>query len=70
MSKKYQFEYDEKLLSILSPREQKIITMYYGLNGKSHNLQEIADDFEVSRQTIAKYRNIALQKLKKHDPIT
>jgi RNA polymerase sigma factor (sigma-70 family) len=61
------FEYDRKLISILTPREQKIITMYFGLTGKNYTLKEIAKDFEISPQTVAKYRNIALQKLEKHD---
>ncbi len=61
------FEYDRKLISILSPREQKIITMYFGLTGRSYTLKEIAKDFEISSQTVTKYRNIALQKLEKHE---
>ena len=60
------FEYDRKLISILSPREQKIITMYFGLTGRNYTLKEVAKDFEISPQTVAKYRNIALQKLEKH----
>lgn len=69
MKNDFTFEYDRELLKILTPREQKIITMYYGLNGKSHTLAEIAKDFEVHSRTIAKYRDIALQKLEKHKPL-
>lgn len=61
------FKYDQELLKILTPREQKIITMYYGLNGKSHTLAEIAKDFDVHPQTIARHRDNALRKLVKHE---
>lgn len=66
MKKPYRFEYDKKLLSILSPREQWIISMYFGLDGKSYTLGEIAKKFDISSQTVSKYRDKALQKLEKH----
>lgn len=63
MRKPYRFEYDKKLLSILSPREQWIVSMYFGLDCKNYSLKEISKKFEVSTRTIAKYRDIALLKL-------
>lgn len=63
---KFLFDYDKKLISILTPREQVIVTMYFGLGGRSHTLGEIAKKFEVSSRTIAKYRDQALQKLEKN----
>ncbi|MEK7170883.1 MAG: sigma factor-like helix-turn-helix DNA-binding protein [Patescibacteria group bacterium] len=60
------FEYDRKLISILTPSEQIIIVMYYGLGDRHFTLAEIAKKFDISPQTVSKYRDKALQKLEKH----
>lgn len=56
-------EHDSKLISILTPSEQIIIVMYYGLGDRHFTLKEIAKKFEVSIKTISKYRDQALKKL-------
>ena len=46
------------------PREEKIIRMYFGLDGKSYTLQEIGSIFDVSRERIRQIRDRLLKKLK------
>ena len=51
------------ILSSLSDREQKIIKMRFGLeNGKSHTLEEVGQEFEVTRERIRQIEAKALAK--------
>lgn len=59
-------KHDSKLISILTPSEQIIIVMYYGLGDHHYTLKEIAKKFDISPQTVSKYRDKALQKLERH----
>lgn len=55
------------VLSALSEREQKIIKMRFGLeNGKSHTLEEVGQEFAVTRERIRQIEAKALAKLRKH----
>lgn len=55
------------VLSTLSEREQKIIKMRFGLeNGKSHTLEEVGQEFAVTRERIRQIEAKALAKLRKH----
>ena len=55
-------------LTILSPREQKIIKMRFGLeDGRTHTLEEVGQEFGVTRERIRQIEAKALQKLKKHE---
>lgn len=55
------------VLSTLSEREQKIIRMRFGLdNGKSHTLEEVGQEFAVTRERIRQIEAKALAKLRKH----
>ena len=55
------------VLSTLSDREQKIIKMRFGLeNGKSHTLEEVGQEFAVTRERIRQIEAKALAKLRKH----
>lgn len=55
------------ILSTLSDREQKIIRMRFGLdNGKSHTLEEVGQEFAVTRERIRQIEAKALAKLRKH----
>ena len=57
----------QSVLSALSEREQKIIKMRFGLeNGKSHTLEEVGQEFAVTRERIRQIEAKALAKLRKH----
>ena len=56
-----------EVLSSLSDREQKIVRMRFGLdNGKSHTLEEVGQEFAVTRERIRQIEAKALTKLRKH----
>lgn len=55
------------ILSTLSDREQKIVRMRFGLDdGKSHTLEEVGQEFAVTRERIRQIEAKALAKLRKH----
>ena len=57
----------KEVLSSLSDREQKIIRMRFGLdNGKNHTLEEVGQEFAVTRERIRQIEAKALVKLRKH----
>jgi RNA polymerase primary sigma factor len=62
----------EESLSILTPREQKILRMRFGLDSeggpaRTHTLEEVGKEFGVTRERIRQIEAKALQKLKKHE---
>lgn len=60
-------EHVQELLSGLSEREQKIIRMRFGLDdGKNHTLEEVGQEFSVTRERIRQIEAKALAKLRKH----
>lgn len=55
-------------LVFLSPREQKILKMRFGLeDGRTHTLEEVGKEFGVTRERIRQIEAKSLQKLKKHE---
>lgn len=57
----------QSILSTLSDREQKIVKMRFGLEtGKSHTLEEVGQEFAVTRERIRQIEAKALAKLRKH----
>lgn len=57
----------QAVLSTLSEREQKIVKMRFGLEGgKSHTLEEVGQEFAVTRERIRQIEAKALAKLRKH----
>ncbi len=57
----------QSVLSSLSDREQKIVKMRFGLDGgKSHTLEEVGQEFAVTRERIRQIEAKALAKLRKH----
>lgn len=57
----------QSVLSTLSDREQKIIRMRFGLDsGKNHTLEEVGQEFAVTRERIRQIEAKALAKLRKH----
>lgn len=60
-------EHINEILSLLTPREQRILRMRFGLDdGRSHTLEETGQEFGVTRERIRQIESKALQKLKKH----
>ena len=57
----------QEVLSTLSDREQKIVRMRFGVdNGKNHTLEEVGQEFAVTRERIRQIEAKALAKLRKH----
>jgi RNA polymerase primary sigma factor len=55
------------MLSALTEREKKIIELRFGLvDGKSHTLEEVGQEFAVTRERIRQIEAKALAKLRKH----
>jgi RNA polymerase primary sigma factor len=55
------------ILNTLSDREQKIVRMRFGLDGgKTHTLEEVGQEFAVTRERIRQIEAKALTKLRKH----
>ncbi len=60
-------EYVKEVLIELSPREQKILKMRFGLeDGVTHTLEEIGQEFGVTRERIRQIEAKALERIKKH----
>ncbi len=60
-------EHVKEMLGMLSEREQKILKMRFGLeDGKSHTLEEVGQEFSVTRERIRQIEAKALTKLRKH----
>ena len=54
-----------KVLSTLTPREEKVLRMRFGIGEKSdHTLEEVGQDFEVTRERIRQIEAKALRKLR------
>ena len=60
----------KEILKDLSPREQKIISMRFGLEGqKSHTLEEVGKEFGVTRERIRQIEAKALEKIRQHQAL-
>ena len=58
-------EHVNVMLDILSPREQKILKMRFGLeDGRNHTLEEVGQEFGVTRERIRQIEAKALAKLR------
>jgi RNA polymerase primary sigma factor len=51
-------------LSVLSERERKIIEMYFGMDGGSMTLEQIGDEYGLTKERIRQIKEKALRKLK------
>ncbi|MDI3496533.1 MAG: polymerase primary sigma factor [Patescibacteria group bacterium] len=59
-------DYVKNIVSQLSPREQKILEMRFGLlDGVAHTLEEVGQEFEVTRERIRQIEAKALEKIRK-----
>ncbi len=60
-------EHVQEMLGGLTEREQKILKLRFGLeDGKSHTLEEVGQEFSVTRERIRQIEAKALAKLRKH----
>jgi RNA polymerase primary sigma factor len=58
-------EHIKQLLSVLTPREEKIIRMRFGIGEKKdHTLEEIGSTYDITRERIRQIEGLALRKLK------
>jgi RNA polymerase primary sigma factor len=59
-------DYVKEIISRLSPREQKILEMRFGLvDGVAHTLEEVGQEFDVTRERIRQIEAKALEKIQK-----
>ena len=57
-----------KIIEDLTPREQKILEMRFGLtDGVAHTLEEVGQEFGVTRERIRQIEAKALERIKKHE---
>ncbi|MFA6160682.1 MAG: sigma-70 family RNA polymerase sigma factor [Patescibacteria group bacterium] len=60
-------DYVKEIIKDLSPREQKILEMRFGLvDGVSHTLEEVGKEFDVTRERIRQIESKALEKIQQH----
>ncbi len=58
----------QKIIGDLTPREQKILEMRFGLiDGVAHTLEEVGQEFGVTRERIRQIEAKALERIKKHE---
>jgi len=58
-------ESTRRALSTLSPREEAVLKMRFGIGGKfDHTLEEVGEDFDVTRERIRQIESKALRKLR------
>ncbi|NTW22369.1 sigma-70 family RNA polymerase sigma factor [Candidatus Falkowbacteria bacterium] len=63
-------DYVREVISHLSPREQKILEMRFGLvDGVAHTLEEVGREFDVTRERIRQIEAKALERIQKHEGI-
>jgi len=61
----------EEILVDLSPREQRILEMRFGLkDGITHTLEEVGQEFGVTRERIRQIEAKALERMRQHDSST
>jgi RNA polymerase primary sigma factor len=59
-------DYVQEVIVTLSPREQKILEMRFGLvDGVAHTLEEVGQEFEVTRERIRQIEAKSLEKIRK-----
>lgn len=56
----------EYILDMLDEREAKIIKMRYGIDGPKYTLEQVGEEFQVTRERVRQIEQKVLQKLKEH----
>jgi len=63
-------EYVQGILKDLDPREQKILKMRFGLeDGVTHTLEDVGEEFGVTRERIRQIESKALERIREHTDI-
>mgnify|MGYP001609286061 FL=1 len=63
-------QYINEIISDLTPREQKILDMRFGLSdGVTHTLEEVGKVFSVTRERIRQIEAKALEKIRQHQNV-
>ncbi len=63
-------EYVQGIMHDLDPREQKILKMRFGLeDGVTHTLEEVGEEFGVTRERIRQIESKALEKIRDHTSV-
>ena len=58
-------EQTRKVLATLTPREEKVLRMRFGIGERAdHTLEEVGQDFDVTRERIRQIEAKALKKLR------
>jgi len=69
-SRKMLKEHVEEILKDLTPREQKILKIRFGLeDGVTHTLEEVGQEFGVTRERIRQIEAKALEKIREHGTV-
>lgn len=56
----------KRILKTLSPREEQILRMRFGIDGTEHTLEEVGRAFNVTRERIRQIESKALRRLRHH----
>ncbi len=56
----------EAILAMLDDREAKIIKMRYGIDGPKYTLEQVWEEFDVTRERVRQIEQKVVQKLKEH----
>jgi RNA polymerase primary sigma factor len=60
-------DHTRRVLATLTPREEKILRMRFGIgDGSDHTLEQVGDEFDLTRERIRQIEAKALQKLRAH----
>jgi len=57
----------DDLLHLLSPKQERVIRMRYGIGCEPQSLDEIGRCFNVGRERIRQVKNVALKKMSAFD---
>jgi hypothetical protein len=56
----------DMILAMLDDREAKIVKMRYGIDGPKYTLEQVGEEFDVTRERVRQIEQKVIQKLKEH----
>ncbi|HCB51550.1 TPA: hypothetical protein DEP21_03170 [Patescibacteria group bacterium] len=56
----------DMILNMLDDREAKIVKMRYGIDGPRYTLEQVGEEFNVTRERVRQIEQKVIQKLKEH----